>query len=205
MIATVRLLLLPCLLPAVAWSGTPRAIDFEISPFAGYRFGGQFEDRATAANVDVEESASFALAIDAEYSPGESIQVFYGRQSSEVQGTSPAIDLDVEYFHVGGVATFPRDELLPYVVGTIGATRFSAGAGGVDDETRFSLSLGGGLRYFFTRTVGVRLEARGYLTFVETEADIFCVSDQGTATCLLRTSGSVLWQVEAQAGLTFRF
>lgn len=205
MIATGRLLLPSCLLLGVAWSPTARSVDFEITPFAGYRFGGQFEDRATAEDVDIEESASFGIAIDAEYSPGQAIQVFYSRQSSQMQDISPAIDMDVEYFHVGGVVIFPHEELLPYAVGTIGATRFSAGPGGVDDETRFSVSLGGGLKHFFTPRLGVRLEARGYFTFVDTDADVFCVSDQGVATCLLRTSGSAVWQIEAQAGVTFRF
>lgn len=179
---------------------------FEITPFAGYRFGGQFDNPATSDNVDIEESPTFGIAIDAVYRPDQAIQVFYSRQSTEVRDTTPRFDVDIEYFQVGGVATFPLEaqDWVPYAVGTIGAVRFTPGRGGIDDETRFAMTFGGGVQYFFTPRLGLRLEGRGYFTFFDTDADVFCVSNGG-ATCLLRTSGNLFWQLEAQAGLTFRF
>jgi opacity protein-like surface antigen len=183
------------------------SVVFGITPFAGYRFGGQFDDPMTGDNVDIEESATFGVAIDAEYRPDEAIQVFYSRQSTDVRDTTPSFDLDIEYFQVGGVAAFPLEggtDWVPYAVGTVGAVRFSPGRGGVDDETRFAMTLGGGVQHNFTPRLALRLEGRGYFTFFDTNADVFCVSNGG-ATCLLRTSGSLFWQVEAQAGLTFRF
>lgn len=194
-----------CTLALATLSTAAQALDFEITPFAGYRFGGQFEDPTTANSVDVKAAASFGLAVDVGYAPGQAIQLFYSRQGTEVDDIAPGIDVDVEYLHIGGVGTFPSDsELQPYLVGSIGAARFSP-SGDLDDETQFSASLGGGVKYFFNERFGLRFEGRGYLTFFDTDAAVFCISDQTGATCRLRAKSSVVWQIEAQAGFTFRF
>lgn len=194
-----------CTLALATLSSAAQALDFEITPFVGYRFGGQFEDPTTTDSVDVKEAASFGLAVDVGYAPGKAIQVLYSRQSTEMEDAAPGLDVDVEYIHIGGVGTFPSDtEFLPYLVGSIGATRFSP-SGALDDETQFSASLGGGLKYFFNDRFGLRFEGRGYFTFFDTDAALFCISDQTGATCRLRAKSSVVWQIEAQAGFTFRF
>ena len=49
-------------------------------------------------------------------------------------------------------------------MGGAGTTHFDAEGGGA--QIYFSTSIGGGLKYFPTRHLGFRLEARGYGTFV---------------------------------------
>lgn len=182
------------------------ALEFEITPSVGLRFFGEFEDPVTADSVDFDESASFSLAFDVGYSPDEAWQLFYSRQSTEVSDVNPTLDLDVEYLQIGGVAEFPLegDMFIPYAVGTIGAARFSPG-GGLDDETKFAFTLGGGWKYYFNDNFGLRFEGRGYVSIFDSDSSVFCVSDQGAGSCLLRTSGSLVWQLEAQAGFTYRF
>ena len=194
-----------CTLALATLSTTAQALEFEITPFAGYRFGGQFEDPATMDSVDAEPAASFGVAFDVTYAPGQAIQLLYSQQSTEVDDVTPGLDLDIEYLHIGGVGTFPGDYGFdPYLVGSIGAANFSPG-GGADDETLFSASLGGGIKYDFNKRFGLRFEGRGYFTFFDTDGDLFCVSGPAGATCALRAKGSLIWQIEAQAGFTFRF
>jgi hypothetical protein len=88
-------------------------------------------------------------------------------------------------------------------VGTIGVTRFSPD-GDFDSETRFSLTMGGGVKWYFNEHWAARVEGRAYFTIFDSDAQVFCVSSGG-ATCLFRVSGSVVWQIEALAGVTFRF
>jgi hypothetical protein len=51
----------------------------------------------------------------------------------------------------------------------------------------------------------LRLEARGYLTAMDTDSAIFCRSDDGSAFCRITASGSTLFQAEALAGIALRF
>lgn len=189
-----------------ALSPTAQALEFEVTPFAGYRFGGQFEDPTTAEDVDIKEAASYGLAFDVEYAPNQAFELFYSRQSTEVEDTAPVLDVDVEYLMLGGVGSFPTDnnELLPFLTGSLGAARYSPD-GDLDEETRFALGLGGGIKYFFRDNLGLRFEGRGYVTFFDSDSNIFCISDQTGATCRLRSKGSAVWQIEAQAGFIFRF
>jgi hypothetical protein len=191
---------------AASLPATAAPFEFEITPSVGFRLFGEFEDPATTDSVDIDESLSFSLAFDIEYSPDEAWQLFYSRQSTEVSDVNPALDLDVEYLQIGGVAEFPLegDMFIPYAVGTIGAARFSPG-GSLDEETKFAFTLGGGWKYYFNDHFGLRFEGRGYVSIFDSDASVFCVSDQGAGSCLLRTSGSLVWQLEAQAGFTYRF
>jgi opacity protein-like surface antigen len=179
------------------------AVDIEIAPVLGYRLGGQFTDDTTGTHVDVEPAPSFGLAVDVEYAPDRMVEVFYTRQSTEIEDLSPALDMDVEYFQIGGVAEYSQENYTPYAVGTLGATRFSPD-GNYDSETRFSLTFGGGVKWFLNDRWAVKAEGRAYLTIFDSEGDVFCVSSGG-ATCLFRVSGSVIWQLEANVGVAFRF
>ena len=57
----------------------------------------------------------------------------------------------------------------------------------------------------FNDNVAATLGVRGYLTFVDSDTDILCISDAEGADCLLRSSGSTYFQAEAQLGLTLAF
>jgi opacity protein-like surface antigen len=131
------------------------------------------------------------------------VEVFYSRQSTEIADVSPALDLDVEYFQIGGVAEYSMDGYTPYAVGTLGATRFSP-EGNLDSETRFSFTFGGGVKWFLNERWAVKAEGRAYLTIFDSDAEVFCVSSGGAA-CLFRASGSLVWQLEANVGVAFRF
>ena len=179
------------------------AVDFEVAPFVGYRFGGNFEDSITGQSVDAKESVAYGLAFDIEYSPDRMVEVYYSRQSTEFKDTSPSVDLDIEYYQIGGVAEYTQDTYTPYLVGTIGAARFSP-SGDLDSETRFAATLGGGVKWFVSKNIALKFEGRGFISIFDSNTDVFCVSSGG-ATCRFRVSGSVVWQLEANAGVVIRF
>ena len=199
--ATSRCLLV--LGTAVLFPTMASAVDFEIAPFVGYRFGGNFEDTTTGRSQNAQESIDYGLAFDVEYAPDRMVEIFYSRQPTELKNTSPTLDLDIEYFQIGGVAEYTQDTYTPYLVGTIGAARFNPG-GDLDSETRFALTLGGGVKWFVSENVALKFEGRGYISIFDSDAQVFCVSSGG-AVCSFRVSGSVVWQLEAMAGVAFRF
>lgn len=180
---------------------------FEITPFIGYRLGGDFDVEGASGGTDLDDHSSFGIALDLRADPGSQYELLYSRQAANLESDSPlgALGVDVEYFHIGGtllVGEAPR--LRPYIVATAGLTRFSPEPDGADDDTRFSFSLGAGLRVPVSPRFGLRLEARGYLTFMDTDSSVFCVS-AGGAVCAIRASGSTFFQYEVLAGAAVAF
>jgi len=180
---------------------------FQVVPSAGMRLGGSFEDADTGASRQLGDAASFGVAL--EWRVGDENrwwQAWYSRQGSEVKTSDGPFDVDVEYLHVGGTAPI-NDEgrVQSYVSGGIGATRFSPSGAGFQDATKFSASLGIGLNMPISQRVAFRVEARGYLTVMDSDTAIFCRSDFGSGACAIVASGSTLFQAEFNAGVAFGF
>ena len=109
------------------------ALTFSVSPFIGHRFGGTFELADTDTHVDAGNHASYALALDVSTDRQASqYELFYSRESTSLGAQSPVpSDLVVEYLHIGGTAEFldSHSHLRPYLIGSLGATRFDPARG----------------------------------------------------------------------------
>lgn len=186
-------------------------VNFEITPFVGYRLGGGFDaespDGTTTEEVDVEDGGSWGISAGVYAGHDGFYEFLFSTQTAGIDSRDPvlaAVDVTTDYYQLGGTAFFPGEFWpVPYLSMTVGATRFSAD--GYDSETKFSGSLGGGLRLPISEHLAATLGVRGYLTFVESDTAFFCVSDSEEAGCLVRSSGSTLFQAEATLGLTMRF
>jgi hypothetical protein len=181
---------------------------FEVTPFLGYRFGGEFDLQGSSRGADLDDHGSFALALDLRRDESSQYELFYSRQKTNLEPDSPLgeLGLDVEYLHIGGTLVLDEEQFLkPYLIGTLGLTRFTPEPGRVSDNTRFSVSLGAGMRVPVTDHFGLRLEARGYLTLVDTDSSVFCASTSAGGFCAIRARGSTFVQYELLAGAAFSF
>ncbi|MGI9245972.1 MAG: hypothetical protein ACR2I8_04610, partial [Steroidobacteraceae bacterium] len=86
-----------------------------------------------------------------------------------------------------------------------GATFLEPQRGAYESETKFSASLGTGLRFPLGERTAIMLGVRGYLTLLDSDTDLFCLSAPQQAGCLVRSSGSTLFQAEGQLGFTVGF
>ncbi len=183
----------------------------EIAPFAGYRMGGNFEVTDIDQDIDLDDASSYALALDFPIDSMSAYELFYGRQESNLADNSPfgPVDVDVEYLHIGGTLVVSEEPRLfiPYIVGGLGVTRFTPdeSIANTEDDTRFSLHLGGGARLPFGDHFSLRFEARGFLTFVDTDSAVFCSSDEFGGVCRIRASSDTFFQYEVMAGAAFAF
>jgi len=204
-IATMTLLCLSLFMPAVSSA-------IEITPMAGYRVGGSFdlkEDNGdgteTITTIDFVDGASSAIAIDLNIQEDKQVELFWSHKKSELgeRDAAEQIDLDVDYIHIGGTVLYPQQDfpLVPYIVGGMGATIFSPESGDLESETRFSLSLGGGMRYFPIEHIGLRAEGRVYGTFFPDNSALFCRNGN----CNVYMDGDAIVQFEGLAGLIVRF
>jgi opacity protein-like surface antigen len=209
---------------AVAQAGDPtsraspaaqeRPLMFEVAGFGALSVGGHFRldnggavGTGTGSSVGLADHGAFALTADLRIDEGSQYELFYSREATELRGNfgMPRTNVTVEYLHIGGTLLLDDEpQIKPYLVGGLGVTRFTPGAQGSTD-TRFSASLGLGLRWPVTRHFSVRLEGRGFVTLVNPDAAVFCRSDQSGLLCRIRGSGQTFLQGEFLAGAAFAF
>jgi Outer membrane protein beta-barrel domain len=196
--------------PLPALADSPR---FEMTPFVGTRVGGGFDLTDTTSgideSVDLGSGAGFGLDLGVYRDSQSFYELLYSTQTSEVESDSPAVDgvdLRIDYLQFGGTLLFPQENnhFVPYMSLTVGATLLKPD-GDFDSETKLSGSLGGGFRFPLNDNVAVNLGVRGYLTLLESDTELFCVSDSTQAGCLVRSSGSTFFQAEGSLGLSVRF
>jgi hypothetical protein len=181
---------------------------FEISPLAGYRVGGSFNDANTNQSATLDAHGSFALALDARAEEGSQYEFFYSRQSTMLSGSGFApVTTTVQYLHIGGTVTLDQSQprLQPYLAGGLGVTLLAPDSPGAHEDTSFSVSLALGLRVPLSRHFLLRFEGRGYLTLLSSDGAIFCGSNQNGALCHIQAKGSTFFQSDFLAGISFVF
>jgi opacity protein-like surface antigen len=181
--------------------------EFEITPFGGYTVGGEFEDPNDQSDRDLESSVSFGALVDfTTDDPFRHYELLYMNQQTEVEEGSK-LDLDLQYIHIGGVLDFPseRRRAIPFVAGGLGVTLLSPDRDGLDEETEFSLSLAGGLKIPLSDSIALRLEARAFVTFFDSDSSVFCVSSPPTAACDIRAESDSFLQFTTSLGVTAGF
>lgn len=192
---------------ALAAPATEEPTRFEITPYVGQLTGGEFEDPNDGSDRDVDANTDFKLFLNINAdSPSRQYEILYANQGTEVEGAVP-IDMDIQYLHFGGIVNFTDVQpVVPYFGITIGATNFSPDAAGLDDETKFSASVGTGLKYKFSRHIGLRFDVRAFVTLLDTDGSIFCVSNPSVGSgCAIAASGDTFVQYGAGLGLIAAF
>ena len=185
------------------------APSFEITPLVGFSVGGDFGDFDEANNwqsLDLDEEAHYGLSLGFKYDEQSLVEVFYSHQetsfipNANVFGINK-FDLNVDYFHFAGTHIVTTEGVMPFVTASVGATHFDPDSSEFDSEIKFSFSIGGGVRYFFSEHVGFKLEGRGYGTILSSRNEIFCRNNQ----CLVVNDNNGLWQFQGTAGLIMAF
>jgi opacity protein-like surface antigen len=175
----------------------------EFVPFVGYRFGGSFRDEVSGDSHDVDAQNNWGFSVSTPVSESTRYEFLYSHQNTRLTDrTNPedAFDLDIHYIQLGGTVDLPHERLVPFFSGGIGMAYMNPGRDGYSNETRFSLSVGGGLKWNPTDRLGVRFEMRGYGTLMDSRGSLFC--DGG---CQLELSNDLFPQFETNLGLIFRF
>ncbi len=207
---------------AVAQDTPRRQMRYELTPYGAYRFGGELEaadspdDGDTTndgRNFELHEGNAYGLLLDIRTNAGNAQwEVLSAHQDTELEtdalfGGDRLLDLDEDYIQFGGTYLFDEasDSTVPFVAMTAGLARFEPDDSSLEAENYFSGSLGGGVQLRADKRVGVRLEARVFGTFVDSDSTLFCRTGPEANFCALSVSGNVLVQFEARAGLVVRF
>lgn len=197
------------LVPAAA--SAQGAYRFELTPQVGYRFGGEIDGNDNAffdTDLEVDEGAAFGLTFDIPLSRNFQLELLFNRQDTELVfdeglfgGNFDVADVTVDYYHVGVLWQGGNADVNPFFVFSAGVTRLDPDVPGADNEDRFSMSLGGGVKIFFNEHVGLRLEGRGFFTAID-DYDSGCYDDRWYCDDYY-DDGDTLAQGQASVGLIF--
>ncbi len=197
-------------LPASAVADHLPPTRFEITPMIGVATGGSFDDDLNNGSFDVDDNTVNGLAFHITSVAGGQYEFSYWREDTSLKSSllftpGPKFDVTVDYLQIGG--TYPSDfsnGLYPYVVATIGASRWDPDQAGLDSETFFAGTIGAGLRYNMTERLALKLEGRALGSFVDSNGSVFCFSNGGGG-CVIAVSGNLVTRWTAAAGLAIRW
>jgi opacity protein-like surface antigen len=174
----MRRFILGCALALALTPGATQAqtslYRFELTPTVAYRWGGTLsgEDNALfETDLELDSGPAYGVTLDIPLSSRIQLELLFNRQSTELSfdralfgGAARVADIDVSYYHVGLLWQGGHERVSPFFVASIGGTNLDPQFAGGSSEDRFSLSLGGGVKIFFSENIGLRLEGRGFFT-----------------------------------------
>ena len=177
--------------------------DIELQPFVGLQFGGSFASPA-GVPFSFDESADYGATLDVAVAPTWRLELLYSRQKTKLEPPAggPTFPQTVERYMVGIQEEPETDGPFSFFgVALLGATRLVPGLTGTDSELRFAAGLSLGTKVPAGSRIGLRLEARGFYTVVDSGGAVYCTN----GTCLFRFNGSGIWQGDITAGVVLRF
>ena len=160
------------LLPAAAFAdGDYR---WELTPQASYHFSGSMLAESNAplnADLELDNGPAWGVTFDVPMSSNLQLELLLNTQDTDLffdEGIFgpdiKTVSADISYAHIGLLAQFGRPEVTPYFVVSAGITQIDPKLQGAGADEQFSVSLGTGVKLFFTPWLGMRLEARGFWT-----------------------------------------
>jgi hypothetical protein len=198
--------LLRTVLPAIAFALTcaPAAAQVQVTPFVGYRFGGDLYEIVAQRPLDLDGARSFGAMVDLFATRDLAVALIYSHQEPEVDvrlpgGGGARVGIPVDHWHAGATQEVDFGRVRPFGSATLGLTRFGAGD---DSEMRFSLGFGGGVKLLPARHVGVRFDARAYAVFTDGSLEAGLCTP---GLCVLALDVAVTWQADFTAGLVIAF
>lgn len=180
----------------------------EITPFAGWRFGGRFQ--TDVGDMIFKSEPAVGASIGFRTSPDMLIEFIYSRQATSLEMEKAAfqsddwlMDMTVHYAQAGFNYENGLGRLRPFVSGGLGLVVYSPDSQTLRAERRFAFNLGTGLRLLVTPHVGLKLQGRGWFASAgQLGQRIFC---ETTDFCPVDEQGNLVSQGEASGGLFIRF
>ncbi|MCF6307660.1 MAG: porin family protein [Flavobacteriaceae bacterium] len=177
----------------------------EITPQAGYQIGSKYS--YNGGFIKLADSEQFGVTIDFDINDmGGQIEVMYAYQNAELRVKDyffypfETFITDVTAHHVqfGFIQNFNEQEALrPFAGLSAGFTIFDPSDSLYETRTKFTFGLTGGVKYFFTDRIGIRIQAQ--LLMPIEWGGVYFTNGGGVI-----TTGGTLVQLNFTGGLIFR-
>jgi Outer membrane protein beta-barrel domain len=183
---------------------TAQAQELELTPTVGYFWAGKL--RTYDGELRLGEGISYGLTLNYALAPGTLFEAFWTISKTDAtffeygfNDFTDGFNLTTNYIQFGVIQEMNYGEAFrPYGVFTAGTTIFSPEFSGT--YWQFSLGLGGGLKYYVSDRIGIRVQGRFLLPVYFRGGGIWC----GTGGCGYGLSaGTAIAQGDVTAGLIF--
>jgi Outer membrane protein beta-barrel domain len=185
---------------------------FEIQPFVGYKFGGGAdvaENIYRINRINIDSSLAYGATLTYNLSENFGVEFLWNRQQTHASGalngggTYPQkIGVTLDQFHGDFLLSLTGhgSKLEPFILVGLGATDMH-GAG--SSTAKFSFGVGGGVKYFVSRHLGFRIQARYAPTYLySTSGGIWC---NWWGVCWVVPNDHFLQQGDVTGGIILRF
>jgi len=191
----------------------------EITPFGGYFFAGKLT--VPKGDLNFKNGGNYGVAIGLNIQPQLGVEFTFNRLDTRLvlkdwrtNVSTDLFDISVNYFHLGAVYEATKIEGgIVFTTFSLGATLFSPAATtmqdpddpsiiyNIEDDWRFSIGLGAGIKKYISEKIGLRLQIRLLMPIYWGSAGLYF----GTGGSGLGISaGTALIQGDATIGLIFR-
>ena len=188
----------------------------EITPIAGWRFGGTTSESVTSyiEKINVKDSLSWGATVEFPVTVWGSVEVLWAHQNTDLTAkfTAGTIGFDdklshlnVDTFQVGGMwmSGDPSNKARLYFDVLFGATLLTPSPE-FNSIWRFSASVGGGIKYYLGDHFGLRLGARWLPVYINSSSSAGSTCDPIYG-CYTWYGTNYLNQGDAYGGLILRF
>lgn len=163
---TLRMSVVLCALFTLAFSLETQAQKFEITPQYGYQVGAKYN--YYGGYVKLKASDQFGVTANISLSDNLQAEFFWAQQSSAVAVKDvifypveeEVTDATVDHFQLGIIHMFGYSDARPFVGMSAGWSTIGSDDRAYDSTTSFSFGFSGGLKYFFSDHVGIRLQGQ---------------------------------------------
>ena len=137
----------------------------EITPTAGWMFAGVLN--TYQGQLNIRNNWNYGLLVDINIQKYMAVELMYTRLNTNVDliksGLTTALwpNFVEEYWQIGVMRTVKKiKNISVFAGGTLGATYFNPNDSEYGDDWRFSITLGGGVKYYISDRIGLRFDAR---------------------------------------------
>ncbi len=183
---------------------------FEATPYYGFMLAGKVD--LVKGEMNIKDNPNYGIILDFELDRrhGLNLELSYDRLDTRTTikkyggyaDEQDLFDMFIEYYQLGALYNKPLSKKAnAFGFFTGGVARFSPVTPKYGDDYRFAITTGGGIKYFFTKSVGIRLQGRLKMPMYFSGGGMYLGSG---GSGFYMGSGTVLLQMDLIAGLTIR-
>ena len=188
-----------------SYNNGPVSRKVEVGLIGGYQFGGKlytynYGEVKIADGVGYGATMSFPIPVKW----NSRIELSFMNQKTSVSYRDPQegytkTGISVRYYQIGMVKEFPKGKAIPYGVFSLGASQIDPEDNHNSEEWAFAINLGGGLKYYITDIIGIKIEGK-IMAPIQFGGLYFGVGSGGTSSGV--SAGSYTMQGYIGGGLT---